>query len=110
MNHKIEEYTDGWAYIYEKKEKGNKNIDSLEELKFIHKIAFKEKNARGEDYVFAEGLGHSLNKKVKVQNVKFIKEKQFIKIGTILYYLYRKDIDKLNNELYLYLESFRDFS
>lgn len=109
MNHKIEDYTDGWAYIYEKKEKNNKNVDSLEELKFVNKIAFKEKNARSEDYLFSDGLGHSLSKKIKVQSVKFITEKQFIKIEKVLYYLYRKDIDKLNNEEYLYLESMREF-
>ncbi len=110
MNYQIENYTDGWAYVYERKEKGNRTIESLDELKFIEKISFNEKNARNEDLLFADSNGHSLNKKIKISFVKFVKEKQYIKILNILYYLYRLDIDSKSNEMYLYLESLRNLN
>lgn len=108
MNHKIEDYTDGWANFYNRKDKGNRNIENIEDLIFLQKMAFKEKNARSEDVLFADSNGHSLNKKIKVMNVKFIKERQYVKIENVIYYLYRVDLDRQNNELYLYLESLRE--
>lgn len=108
MNRKIENYTDGWAYFYSKKEKEKRNVETLEDLTFLEKMAFSEKSARNEDLLFADSNGHSLNKKIKVSFVQFIKEKQYVKIENVLYFIYKLDYDKQNHEIYLYLESMRE--
>lgn len=108
---KHKEYLDGWVYIYKRKDNiDNRNIKSLNDLIYINRLAFCEKSARDEDIIFAESKGCSLNKKIKVTEVKFLKDKQFAKISDILYYVYRIDKDKSNKEIYLYLESVRDLS
>ncbi len=108
---KHKEYLDGWVYIYNRKDNtDNRNIKNLEDLAYINRLAFNEKSARNEDVIFAESIGCSLSKKIKVTEVKFLKEKQFAKINDILFYIYRLDIDKTNKEIYLYLESVRDLS
>lgn len=112
MKSKFPPYNSGVLEIYNRKEIKSdfgaaKNITSKSDLVFIAKFPFTEMSKRDEDIEFAERQGSSLSMKVKIRFADLVKKSNDVVIGDKLYNIYKLDIDRAKQELYLYLEEVR---
>lgn len=112
MKSKFPPYNSGILEIYNRKEIKSdfgavKNITSKSDLVFVAKFPFTEMSKRDEDMEFAERQGNSLSMKVKIRFVDFVGQYNDVVIGDKLYNIYKLDIDRVKQELYLYLEEVR---
>lgn len=112
MKTKFSNYNDGFLSIYKDKEirtdfSAKKNVKSLDDLKFIVKLAYDECSKRQQDFEFSETIGRSLNLKVKTRFYKNVTNKHKILIDNILYDIFEVDIDRAKQEMYLYMEEVR---
>ena len=108
-NKKIPMYLDGFIKVYRPNEsKSNfgakKNIKSVEEMTHIIDLAYSQSYKRVQDIDFAETVGRDLSLKIKTRLVHSIKLTDKIVIDGILYDIINLDEDRVNHELYLYLE------
>lgn len=105
-------YNDGYIRVYEeipiKTDFGAKeNIKSIDNLKFIVKLAYEECNKRQQDLDFAESSSRSLSMKVKTRYYSNLKNDYKVTIENTLYDIIYIDEDRKNRELYFYLEEVR---
>lgn len=112
MNNKT--YNNGIIKVY--KEKNNlastnfnekKNTKTLDDMEFIISLAFKEMSKRQQDFEFANTLGHSLSMKVKTRLVDVVKNSHKVIYAGSIYDIIYLDADRINNELYIYMEEVR---
>ena len=87
-----------------------KNVTKSSDLKKELKLAYKEMSKRDEDMDFAESQGHTLDLKVKCRYHGDISMQNQIIIGKTLYSVYKLDIDRYSQEMYLYMEEVRKLS
>lgn len=102
----MKSYNDGIAKFYEKKDQ-NKNIRSLEDLKYLGFLYFEEKSKRQEDIEFAEQLGNQLTLKIATQDNGNMDSDRNVVIDGIIYSIIHIDRNKKKRELYFYLEEVR---
>ena len=102
----VKSYNDGIAKFYEKKDQ-NKNIRSLEDLKYLGFLYFEEKSKRQEDIEFAEQLGNQLTLKIATQDNGNMDSDRNVVIDGIIYSIIHIDRNQKKRELYFYLEEVR---
>lgn len=110
---KMSNFNDGYIKIYEeivaKTDFGaRKNIKSIDNLKFIVKLAYQECSKRQQDFDFAESNSRTLNIKVKTRFFKGIENTYKVTIENTLYDIIYIDTDRNNQEMYFYLEEVRN--
>ena len=113
-NKKIPTYLDGFALVYRPKVEENKsyfgakvNIKKINELETLFKLAYSQCSKRLQDMEFAESSGRELTLKIKTRLVQGIKNTDKVVIDGPLYDIIYIDEDRINRELYLYLEENR---
>ena len=109
MKNKIRTYNDGFIYIHKEIPvktdfSAKKNIKDTDNLSFIVKLAFKECSKREQDLDFAEASDRTLNLKVKTRLFKGINSEHKVILNNTLYDIIYIDEDRLNREMYFYLE------
>ena len=110
-NQKLAYYLDGFVTIYRPIEGISKNyfgaktnIRSVENMDMLYKLAYQQSSKRLQDLEFAESSGRDLTIKIKTRLVSGIKNSDKVVIDNILYDIIYTDEDRVNKELYLYLE------
>lgn len=113
-NKRIQNYLDGFAYVYRPKEEETKshfgakvNVKSKEDMELIYKLAYQQSYKRLQDIEFAESSGRDLTLKIKTRYVNGIKNSDKVVIDGMLYDIIYTDEDRANRELYMYLEECR---
>lgn len=113
-NKKIPTYLDGFALVCRPKVEENKshfgakvNIKRIDEMEMLFKLAYSQCSKRLQDIEFAESSGRDLTLKIKTRLVNGIKNSDKVVIDGILYDIIYTDEDRVNRELYLYLEECR---
>jgi SPP1 family predicted phage head-tail adaptor len=113
-NKKIPTYLDGFALVYRPKVEENKsyfgakvNIKKIDEMETLFKLAYSQCSKRLQDMEFAESSGRELTLKIKTRLVQGIKNTDKVVIDGTLYDIIYIDEDRINRELYLYLEENR---
>lgn len=113
-NKKIPTYLDGFALVYRPKVEENKshfgakvNIKKINEMETLFKLAYSQCSKRLQDMEFAESSGRELTLKIKTRLVQGIKNTDKVIIDGTLYDIIYIDEDRINRELYLYLEENR---
>ena len=112
---KFSEYNDGMLYVcsYSETSDGAYNVkrnpknvtDLIKELK----LAYEEKSKRNEDIEYAESHDMMLSLKVKTRLRPEVDRMKLILIEDTLYSIVNIDLDRSNEEMYLYLEEMRKF-
>jgi len=109
----FDNYIDGVAIIC--KENAGKtdfeakiNVKKKPDLERIVKLNYGLMSKRNEDLEFAEQMGFTLTKKIKVRMYKGITSKHLVAIENYLYSIKHIDMDKKN--MYLYLEGVRELA
>lgn len=98
--------SDGWAYVYAVKDGqgpygSRKNVDSLEDLDFVAKLAFEECSRREQDYEFAQRVGFGLSLKLRTHAHPGVDVSCRVRIGKTLHVI--EHMDRAGSEMYLYL-------
>lgn len=113
-NKKIPTYLDGFALVYRPKVEENKsyfgakvNIKKINEMETLFKLAYSQCSKRLQDMEFAESSGRELTLKIKTRLIQGIKNTDKVIIDGTLYDIIYIDEDRINRELYLYLEENR---
>ena len=113
-NKKIPTYLDGFALVYRPKVEENKsyfgakvNIKKIDEMETLFKLAYSQCSKRLQDMEFVESSGRELTLKIKTRLVQGIKNTDKVVIDGTLYDIIYIDEDRINRELYLYLEENR---
>lgn len=106
-------YNDGYIRVYKENPintgfNAKKNINSLDNLELIVKLAYEECSKREQDLDFAESSGRSLNIKLKTPLFKNIENSYKVTIEKTLYDIIYTDVDRKNMELYFYLEEVKN--
>lgn len=110
---KATNYNDGYIRVYKEKNKesdfgARKNIKTFDDLEFIVKLAYKECSKRQQDLEFAEANSRTLTLKVKTRLYDKAKNNHKVVINNTLYDIIYIDYDRVNREMYLYLEQVRE--
>lgn len=110
-NKNIPYYLDGFALVYRPKEETNRNyfgaktnVRSTEEMDMLYKLAYQQSYKRLQDLEFAESSGRDLTIKIKTRLVSGIKNSDKVVIDGVLYDIIYTDEDRVNKEIYFYLE------
>ena len=112
-NYKPRVYNDGVCYIVNENKApssfaAKQNGTTENDFKKIVKLMFEEKEIREQDLEFAEARGRTVNRKIKTMLVKSVKAWEKVIIGKMLYDIIHADLDRANDEMYLYLEEVRE--
>lgn len=112
MNNKT--YNDGIIDVYQEKDNltttnfnEKKNVKTLDDMEKIITLSFKEMSKRQQDFEFANTLGHSLTMKVKTRLVDDVKNSHKVIYAGSIYDIIYLDTDRINKELYIYMEEVR---
>ena len=110
---KIPTYLDGFINVYKPNENktnfgAKKNVRSLSEMEYLYKLAYSQSYKRVQDLDFAESIGRDLSLKIKVRLVNGVTNDCKVVINNILYDIIYIDEDRVNRELYIYLEEVRN--
>lgn len=108
---KFSKYNDGVVYIYREKERetdfsAKKNVEKIEDMNFITKLAFEECSKREQDLEFASQNDFSLSLKIKTRLVNGVDNKCKVVIDNYLYDV--SYMDKNREEMWLYLEGIKE--
>ena len=108
----VKTYNDGVLRLYNRKDirsqAGAKvNIQSMHDLEYVCSIDYRQKSCRQEDYEFADQMGKQLSYKLVTPYSEFPSTKMIGKINSKLYSIINIDQDRINRELYFYLEEVR---
>lgn len=112
MNRKKAKYHDGYVGIYQRKKETltrNTNVQSLNDLDFLIRLAYGETSRRQQDQEFADQNSFSLSFKIRTQRPQMEKGLHsgcFAVIGKTLYSV--EYIDRNETEYYMYLEKIRE--
>lgn len=104
---KFARYNDGMVSIYRESDRRSNfgakiNATSVDDLKFIAKMAYSEQSKRQQDAEFAESMQFSLDLKIKTRYIKGVDNKCKAVIDGYLYDV--SYVDSTRTELYLYLQ------
>lgn len=110
---KFSRYNDGVVSIYreiveERKTdfSAKRNVQTLEDMEYIGKLAFEEASKREQDLEFAEQHDFTLSLKIKTRLVKSVDNKCKAVIDGYLYDI--SYIDKNREEMWLYLQGVKE--
>lgn len=110
-NRNIPYYLDGFALVYRPKNETFKNtfgaktnVRTLDDMELIYRLAYQQSSKRLQDLEFAESSGRDLTLKIKARLVSGIKNSDKVVIDGVLYDIIYTDEDRVNKEIYLYLE------
>ena len=110
---KFSRYNDGVVSIYreiveERKTdfSAKRNVQTLEDMEYIGKLAFEEASKREQDLEFAEQHDFTLSLKIKTRLVKNVDNKCKAVIDGYLYDI--SYIDKSREEMWLYLQGVKE--
>lgn len=113
-NKNISYYLDGFASIYRPNEEGNRsyfgaktNVKKIDDMDLLYKLAYSQSSKRLQDIDFAESSGRDLTIKIKTRLVQGVRNSDKVVIDNVLYDIIYTDEDRVNKELYLYLEEAR---
>lgn len=106
-------FNDGVASIYREKDRqtdfsAKRNVESVDDMDFIVKLAYQESSRRQQDLEFAEQSGFSLSLKIRTRYVPTVRSKMKAVIGDRLYDI--RYIDKSKKEMFLFLEGVRSLA
>ena len=106
-------FNDGVASVYRERERvtdfsAKRNVETLDDMDFIVKLAYQESSKRQQDLEFAEQSGFSLSMKIKTRYVPTVRNKMKVVISGMLYDI--RYLDKSGREMYLYLEGVRSIA
>lgn len=105
-------YNDGVAMVVKEKQIMNDfnaklNLKSLDDFEIIARLFYSEQSKRNEDMLFAQSMGKKLTLKIKTPMLNNVKNNYKVIIEKYVYDIIHIDFDKINRELYLYLEGVR---
>lgn len=100
-------YNDGVVFIFREKNNRaelftNKNVETVDDMELLGKLAFQETAKRERDMEFAQQNDFSLTMKIKTRLVKQVNNKCKAVIDGYLYDV--SYVDKNDGEMWLYLE------
>ena len=106
---RISQFNDGFIKVYQSNEKvsrfgAKENVKSADDLTFIVKLAYEEQYRRQQDLEFAEASGRTLSIKVKTRYYKEVQTDHKVVIDNVMYDIIDVDIDRFNQEMFIYLE------
>lgn len=107
---KFSRYNDGVVFIYREAEgrktdfSAKKNVQTLEDMEFIVKLAFEEASKREQDIEFALQHDFTLSLKIKTRLCNGVDNKCKAVIDGYLYDVSHIDIDRRKAEMWLYLQ------
>lgn len=106
-------YNDGVCFIVDENKApssfaARENGTTTADFNEIFRLMFADVSIREQDLEFAEAIGRSLNRKIKTPLVNGVNARQKVIIGNVLYDVVNADIDRVNSEIYLYLEEVRE--
>lgn len=110
MKKKMSSYNDGIVGVYSEKStlinnfNAKTNAKSIEDYDFITNLYFSEQSKRHEDFLFAEAMGKKLTWKIKTPFVEGIESNHKIIFEHYVYDIINIDADRINKDLYIYLE------
>ena len=109
LKKKISSFNDGVVGVYSEKTlltdfNAKKNVRTLADYEFITNLCFSEQTKRQEDFLFAEAMGKKLTWKIKTPLVEGIESNHKIIYNGEVFDIINLDPNKLNKELYIYLE------
>ena len=112
MKNKIPYYLDGFLTVYRPNDNkttfgAKKNVLSVDDMELLYKLAYTQSYKRQQDLEFAESNGRDLSLKVKTRLVSGVRNSDKVIINNTLYDIVYADEDRINHELYLYLEEVR---
>lgn len=105
---KFSRYNDGVVSIYREEEgrktdfSAKRNVQTLEDMEYIVKLAFEESSKREQDLEFADQHDFTLSLKIKTRLVKNVDNKCKAVIDGYLYDI--SYIDRNREEMWLYLQ------
>lgn len=104
---------DGYVSIYKDPVKrgsfgAKTNVESLKDLEFIVKLAYKEMNQRVQDLELLEMQGKTLSLKIKTHLFPAVESSHKVVLNNVLYDISYIDYDKINREMYLYCEKVKE--
>lgn len=110
---KITNYNDGFIKVYEEEQAktsfgAKKNTKDTSNLNLIVKLAYYECYKRIQDFEFAQANSRTLTLKVKTRLYDKVKSEHKVIINNVLYDIINVDYDRVNREMYLYLEYVRE--
>ena len=99
-------YNDGFLTVYAEKVRevdfGAKvNVDAVEDMDKVVKLAYREASCREQDFDFAERMSFNLSAKVITHNRPEVTSSHKVVIGDQLYDI--EYIDRAKREMYVYL-------
>lgn len=99
-------YNDGVLTVYAEKAKevdfGAKvNVDAVEDMDVVVKLAYREASCREQDFDFAERMSFNLSAKLVTHNRPEVRSNHKAVIGDQLYDI--EHIDRAKREMYVYL-------
>ena len=83
------------------------NARTLKDYDFIMNLCFKEESKRHEDFLFAEAMNKKLTWKIKTPLIEGVEVNHKVIFNNFVYDIISIDPDRLNKELYIYLEGGR---
>ena len=109
LKKKISSFNDGVVGVYNEKTlltdfNAKKNVRTIADYEFITNLCFSEQIKRQEDFLFAEAMGKKLTWKIKTPLVEGIESNHKIIYNNEVFDIINLDPNKLNKELYIYLE------
>lgn len=111
---KFSRYNDGVVSIYREEEgrktdfSAKRNVQTLEDMEYIVKLAFEEASKREQDLEFAEQHDFTLSLKIKTPLVKSVDNKCKAVIDGYLYDISYIDQDRRKSEMWLYLQGVKE--
>lgn len=107
-------YNDGVVSLYSEKStlintdfNAKTNARTLKDYDYITDLCFREQTKRQEDFLFAQTMGKKLTWKIKTPLVEGIETNHKIIFNNYVYDIINIDPDRINKELYIYLEGGR---
>ena len=103
-------YNDGVVYIYREEEgrktdfSAKRNVQTLDDMEYIVKLAFEEASKREQDIEFAQQHDFTLTLKIKTRLCKAVDNKCKAVIDGYLYDVAYTDTDRKKAEMWLYLQ------
>ena len=110
LKKKMSSFNDGIVSVYSEKStlindfNAKTNAKTIEDYNFITDLCFSEQTKRQEDFLFAEAMGKKLTWKIKTPFVEGIECNHKIIFENYAYDIINIDPDRMNKELYIYLE------
>lgn len=111
---KMNSYNDGVISIYKELPtlintdfNAKRNAKTINDYELVTFLYYSEVNARDEDFIFAEAMGRKLTMKIKTPLTGSVESSYKVLINDLMYDIIKVDPNKMNKELFIYLEGGR---